>query len=131
MHDYWIENMPNDIFHFSVSIAEFKFLSIDFSHMRLFHHFYSKIVSNAHFVSVSSNIGRFNKKTKNVVRFIGIKIRISIHFMHLGSKWTSEICQKAENLDWKTKKNHLKNANFFSKNCCIYWKTIKAYRFLL
>ena len=63
----------------------------------LFHHFYPKIDLNAHFNSVFSNLGWFDRKTANRVRFSIIKIKISIIFMHLRSKLTSEICAKIGN----------------------------------
>ena len=65
-----------------------------FSHAPLFKYFYSKVDANAHFNSVFSIIGRFKRKTKNEVRFPFIKIRISITFMHLRLKQTSEICKR-------------------------------------
>ena len=48
--------------------------------MPFFHNFYPKIASNAHFNSVLSNIGLFNRKTINAARFSIILIRISNKF---------------------------------------------------
>ena len=42
------------------------------------------------------------------VRFLNIKIRISIIFMQLRSKLTAEICPKIGGLDGKTKQNRKK-----------------------
>ena len=100
MHDYWNEKTSHGTFKFSVTNR--------FSLWPLFHPFYPKIYSSAHFDSVFSNTGRFNRKTKNTVRFSIIIIRISI-FMHLRLKLTSEICQKVASLDLKT----AFNSNFF------------------
>ena len=50
-HNYSSKNMSNNIVHFSVTIIALEFQPIGF------HHFYQKIVSNAHFYIVLSNIG--------------------------------------------------------------------------
>ena len=89
-----------------------------FSRVPLFHHFYPKTDANAHFNSVFSNTGLFNRKTKNTMRFSVIEIRISVVFMHLRSKPTSEIHQKIRDLDGKTEENRLKVptlSSFFQK----------------
>ena len=106
---YWNENKSNDIFHYSVSLMELEFQPIlGLSRMPFFHHFYPKIDVNAYFNCVFSNIGWFNRKTANAVRFPIIKIRISITFMHLRSKLTSEMCVKIGGLDGKRKRRRLK-----------------------
>ena len=79
------------------------------SRVLLFPHFYPKIDSNAYyFDSVFSNIGRYNRKMINAVRFFVIKIRISVIFTSLWSKLTSKTGQKVGRLDWKTEQNCLK-----------------------
>ena len=98
--------MSNDIFHFSVNVIELQ--PIHFLACHFFCHFYPKIDANAYFSSVFSNNEWFNRKTKDTVRFFTIKIRISIIFMHLRSKLTSEIGPKIGGLDRKTKQNRLK-----------------------
>ena len=75
-----------------------------FQRVPLFHLFKQKIVANAHFNTVFPNIGWFNRKIKNTVRFSIIKIRISNIFMQLRSKLTSEIRQKIGGLDGKQSK---------------------------
>ena len=92
---------------FYVSILELRISADRFSRMPLFHHFYSKTVANAHFNSVFSDMGWFNRKTINTVRFSIIKIRISVMFMYLRSKLTSEMYTKVENLHGKTVQNCL------------------------
>ena len=54
--------------------------------------------------------------------------------MNLRSKLTSEICQKIRSTDEKTEQNRLKAHTlppFSQENDCIYWKTIKAFRFFI
>ena len=116
MHDYWIKNTSNDIFHFSVSIRA-PVSANRFSRAELFHHFYPKIDSNAHLNSAFSNIRWFNRKTINAARLSIIKI--SIISKHLRSKLTSEICQKIRVgkflPDWK--KTCKKPAGRNGRNC--------------
>ena len=71
--DYLCKNMSNDAFHFSASIIRTLVSANRFFSVPLFHHFYSKIHSNAHFGSVFSNTGQFNRKTRNAVRFFHYK----------------------------------------------------------
>ena len=80
-----------------LSSIELEFLQICF--LLLFHHFYPKIDSSAHFDSVFSNIGQFNRKKKSTVQFCNLNIRISVILIHLRSKLTSEIWQKVERLE--------------------------------
>ena len=105
MRDYWDENTSLDIFNFSVSIYRTRISADKFSREPLFHHFYLKNDANAHDNFVFSNTGWFNRKTENTVRFSIVKIRLSIIFMHLRSKLTSEICQKIGGLNGKTEQN--------------------------
>ena len=63
--------------------------------------------ANAHFNSVSSNIGWFNRIKGKYSSIPHYKIRISIILMHLQSKMTSEICPRKGGLDDKTKQNRL------------------------
>ena len=72
---------------------------------------FSRVTFIAHFNSFFSNIGWFNRKTKNTVRFSTIKIRLSIFFMHLRSKPISEIHPKVGSLDGK-KAKLFQSANF-------------------
>ena len=70
----------------------------------------------------------------NAVRFSIIKVRISINFMHLRPKLTSEICQKVGSLDGKTKQKHPKSPTlptFSQKNLYIFSETINAYRLFI
>ena len=78
-----------------------------FSRKPLFHHFYLKVEANVHFNSVFWNIGWFNRKTANTVRFFVFKLRISIILMYLRSNLTSEICPKKRGLNGKTEQNRL------------------------
>ena len=64
-------------FHFFVSIVELEFQQISFLALPS-HPLYTQIDSNAYFNPIFSNIGLFNRKTKNTVRFFVRKIRISI-----------------------------------------------------
>ena len=88
IHDYWNENTPDGIFHFFVSVIELEFQPIGFLIT-----FIRKLIK-MFILNLFSNIGRFNRKMKNAVRFSIIKIRISVNFMYLRSKLTSDICQK-------------------------------------
>ena len=60
--------------------------------------------ANAHFDTVFSNVGWINRNMINAVRFSIIKIRLSIIFIHLRGKLTSERGPKEGNLDGKTDK---------------------------
>ena len=87
-HKYSSENISNEVFHFFfVSFIELEFQA-RFSRVPLFYHFYPKIDTNIHFDSVFMNIGLFNRKSVNAVRFSIIKIRISISFVPLRPKLT-------------------------------------------
>ena len=81
--------------------------------MPLFNLFYPKIDSNARFDSIFWNTEKqIKRKTKNVLRIFIIKVRISISFMYLRSKLTSEIGRKVGSLDGKTKKKPSQGAHF-------------------
>ena len=132
LHDYWNENVSNEFFSFFCHYYRTRVAADRLSRMPLFHQFYPKIDSNAHFNSVFSNIGWFNRKAVNTVRFS--IIRISITFMHLRSKLTSEICQKVGSLGEKTEQNSLKVSTlqpFSPQNHCIYWKTKNPNQFYI
>ena len=107
-----------------------------FSRVTIFHRFYPKIDANAHFNSVFSNIGRFNRKTVSTVRFSIIKIRISIIFMHLRSKPTLKNISETRRVNRAPQQSKTISKcplchffSFFSKIHWIYWKTKSTSRF--
>ena len=48
------------------------------------------------------SFGLFNRKMVNIIQYSIMKIKISLIFKHLRSKYTSEICPKIGGLDGKT-----------------------------
>ena len=88
------------IFFIFLSVIELEFQMTGFLTCHFFIPFIRKLTQML--------IGWFNRKTVSTVRFTIIKIRISMNFIHLRSKLTSEICQKIGSLDGKTNPNRLK-----------------------
>ena len=131
MYNYWNENTSNNIFHFPVSIIELEFQPIGFMTCNFFVTFIGKLTQTLILTLFSQILEGFNRKAKNNVRFFFIKIRISVIFMHLRSKMTSEICLKAGCLHGKAEQNCLKVENlppFFQKPL-VYWKTKNTCKF--
>ena len=121
-HDNRSENTSNGLFHFSVNITRFKFQSMGF----LMHDFFASFIGKPAeaFIStaLSSKIPWFYWKTRNVSQFSVIKISTRTNFIHLRSKLTSEICQKARRLDGKMSQNRFKMCvfSFFSRKTTIF-----------
>ena len=100
--DYSNKNMLNNVFHFSVSITELEFQLIGFLAYHFFITFIQKLIQMLILTLFSGILGSLTekqtnkqqqqqKKTVNAAPFSIIKITISITFMHLRSKLTSEI----------------------------------------
>ena len=88
MYDYWNENRPNDIFHFSVSVVELKFQQISF----LSFHFYVPFIRKLTLVLILTLVFRilddltekqckmfhcaiFHYKNKNIYNFYTFTIK--------------------------------------------------------
>ena len=105
-----------------------------FSHIPLFHKFYPKIDSSAHFESVFWNIGLFNRKTENTVRFFYYKNKNMYKCYVFTIK--TDLRNMSENRVFRrknrakqTQKTHF--AAIFSKNHCIYRQTKNTNRFFI
>ena len=96
-----------------------------FSRVSLFDHFYSKIDSSAHFYSFF-NIGWFNRKTKNIVRF---SIKKNIHKLYAFTMKTDfRNMSESRKFRQKTEQNRLKVSNitpFFFKKLLLLLKNKK------
>ena len=124
--DYWSENTYNDIFQFSVNVIELEFQLISFLVCH-FHHLYQKIATNADFNYVFSNIGWFNRKMVNTVRFPSYKYKNIYNLYAFMIKTDFRNMSKNRRFRWKNRAKPSQSAHFatfFTKKHFIWWKTL-------
>ena len=102
MHDY---NASNDSFHFSVSVIQLELTGFLACHFFVI--FIRKLTQMLILTLFSRTLDGLTEKRKTLCCF-SIKIRISIFFMQLQSKLTSEMYRKIGGFDGKTEQNRLK-----------------------
>ena len=119
IHDYWNKNASNGTFHFSVSYRT-QFHRIN----SLAYHFFVIFIRKLSQVLVLTLIFRtlddLTEKRKTLSDFPSYKIRISIVFLRLRSKLTSEMCPKLRSFDEKTEQNFIKVMRVYLQILCAY-----------